>query len=73
MFFTDALDKVGVSNIALYKWCISDSGAVAILKSVEDNNRTTSGSNETSCDGADVSSATRDQCGHFAGFFGAGL
>ena len=46
---------------------------MTILKSVEDNNRTTSGSNETCCDGADVTSATRNECGHFAGFFGAGL
>jgi hypothetical protein len=38
MFFTDALDKVGVSNIALYKWCISDSGAVSILQRVKNDN-----------------------------------
>jgi hypothetical protein len=37
MFFADALDKFGISNIALHEWCISDSGAVSILECVEDN------------------------------------
>jgi hypothetical protein len=73
MFFADAFNKFGISNIALNKGSITNSCSMTILESVENNNCTTGGSNETGGDGSDVSSATRNQCGHFAGFFGAGL
>ncbi|CAB4640127.1 unannotated protein [freshwater metagenome] len=73
VFFADAFNKFGVGDIALYKGCVANGCSMTILESVEDNNRTTSGPNETCCDGADVTSATRNECGHFFGFFGAGL
>jgi hypothetical protein len=73
MFFTDAFHKFSVSNIALNKGCVTNSCSMTVLESVEDNNCTSGGSNETGCDGADVSSTACDQCCHFFGFFGAGL
>ena len=73
VFFTDAFHKFGVSHIALNKGSVTNGCSMTILESVKDDNCTTGGSNETCCDGADVTSATRNECCHFAGFFGAGL
>jgi hypothetical protein len=38
MFSTEALNKIGISNIALDEWCVSDSGPVSILECVENDN-----------------------------------